>query len=193
MGRATRWRSCPPADWGTVASVNLWTTLYRHHRWANLTLIDFLRGLPADQLALEVAGTYGNSLATIRHIVSSDADYVRIIPDAPDVPQIDDQGEFEGWDELRRVAEAAGDALVSYVDGRTDDAFFVDIDDGEAFDLSTSILLNQVIHHASDHRTQIATTLSAHGIEVPSLSTWSWRQTDEGQALLDALRRSAQE
>jgi len=178
---------------GTLTRMHLWTTLFRHHRWANLSLIDFLRQLPEDQLHLTVPGTYGSPLATMRHLVSSDADYVRIIPDAPDVPQIDDQGPFEGWDELRNVAETADTALLAYVDGRSDDAFFIDIDNGTTFDLTTSMLLNQVIHHATDHRGQIITTLSAHGIEVPDMSTWSWRKTDEGRALLDALRPSAHE
>jgi len=168
--------------------MHLWTGLYRHHRWSNLRLIDFLSGLSLEHLELTVPGTYGSVLATVRHVVSSDADYVRIIPDAPDVPQIDDVGGFEGWEDLRRVANAAGTALIGYVDGLTDDAFFVDVDEGVAFDLSRSILLNQVIHHATDHRGQIATTLSAHGVAVPDLSTWSWRKTDEGQVLLDALR-----
>ena len=171
--------------------MHLWTTLYRHHRWANLLLIDFLRELPEDRLRLTVPGTYGSPLATVLHLVSSDADYVRIIPDAPDVPQIDDHGPFEGWDELRKVAEAAGTALIEYVDGRTEDAFFIDIDDGKAFGLSTSMLLTQIVHHATDHRGQIATTLSARGIEVPDLSTWSWRKTEDGQALLATLRPSA--
>jgi hypothetical protein len=109
------------------------------------------------------------------------------------VPQIDDQGLFEGWDELRRVAEAADTALLEYVDGHTDDAFFIDIDEGEAFDLATSILLTQTIHHATDHRSQIVMTLSSDGISAPNLSTGSWRKSDEGRALLDALRPSDHE
>ena len=168
--------------------MNIWANIYRHHRWSNLTLIDFLSGLSEEQLELTSPGTYGSSLATIRHVVSSDADYVRIIPDAPDVPQIDDHGPFTGWDELRHVAKAAGSALIDFVDGLTDDRFFVDVDDGESFDLATSFLLGQVIHHATEHRSQIRTTLSAHGIEPPEISVWAWRMSDEGQELLERLR-----
>jgi uncharacterized damage-inducible protein DinB len=168
--------------------MTIWANLYRHHRWSNLTLIDFLATLTDEQLHYAGPGVYGDALATIRHIVSADADYVRIIPDAPDVPQIGDEGAFEGWAELRRVADAAGTALIAYVDGRDDDAFFVDLDDGEAFDLTTSFLLAQVIHHATEHRSQIRSVLSAHGVEPPEISVWAWRMSDEGQAILDALR-----
>ncbi len=171
--------------------MNIWSNLYRHHRWANLALIDFLSGLDADQLSLTVPGTYGNSLETLRHLVSSDADYVRIIPDTPEVPQISDDGPFAGWDELRRVADSADSALIGYVEGLTEDRFFIDIDDGEAFDLATSMLLAQIIHHATDHRSQIRTTLSAHRIDSPELSVWAWRQVDEGREILAALSVAA--
>lgn len=171
-------------DGARSAPRSLWSNVFRHHRWSNLVLVDFLSGLSDEQLALTVAGTYGASLDTIRHVISSDADYVRIIPDAPEVPQIDDAGPFEGWAELRAVADAADSALIAYVDGLVEDMHFVDIDDGEAFELTRSMLLAQIIHHATDHRGQIRTTLSAHGIEAPDLSVWAWRRTDEGRAVL---------
>jgi uncharacterized damage-inducible protein DinB len=172
--------------------MNLWSNVFRHHRWSNRVIIDFLATLTDDQLEVTVPGTYGSSLATVRHLISSDADYVRIIHDAPTVTQIDDAGPFGTWDELRDVAWEADSALIGYVDGRIDDTFFVDVDDGVPFDLVTSFLIGQIIHHATEHRTQIRTTLSAHGIEAPDISVWSWRKADEGQSVLDALRPQAE-
>jgi uncharacterized damage-inducible protein DinB len=168
--------------------MNIWANLYRHHLWSNLTLIDFLATLTDDQPRYAGPGVYGDVLSTIRHLISSDADYVRIIPDTPDVPQVGQDGPFAGWAELRQVADAAGTALIAYVDGLTEDAFFVDIDDEEAYDLTTSFLLAQAIHHATEHRSQIRTVLSSHGVEPPEISVWAWRMSDEGQGILDALR-----
>jgi uncharacterized damage-inducible protein DinB len=34
--------------------------------------------------------------------------------------------------------------------------------------------LTQFVHHGSDHRAQINTTLSAHGIEPPDLQVWPY-------------------
>lgn len=168
--------------------MNVWSNVFRHHQWSNRVLIDFLSTLPDEQLQVTIAGTYGTPLNTIRHVVSSDADYVRIIPDAPEVPQVDDQGPFGGWDELRAVAQAADAALISYVDGLSEDMFFIDVDEGVAYDLARSFLLGQIIHHATDHRSQIQTTLSYHGIAGPEISVWSWRKSDAGQELLQQLR-----
>ena len=160
---------------------------FRHHRWSNQILIEFLSDLTDEQLALTVPGVYGSSIDTIRHLISSDADYARIIPDTPDVPQIPQDGPFGGWDELRAVANAADTALISYVNGLTDDMFFIDVDDGVEFTLARSILLAQIIHHATEHRSQIRTTLSTHGIEPPEISLWAWRTSEAGQAYLARL------
>lgn len=162
--------------------------LFEHHAWSNQVLIDFLSTLTDDQLTLRVPGTYGDSLATIRHIVSSDADYVSILPDTPDVPQIAQDDPFDGWARLREVAAIADAALIDYVGGATEDFSFEDTDgEGDAartFALTRSMLLCQIIHHATEHRSQIRTTLSAHGITPPEISTWAWRTSDDGIALL---------
>jgi len=168
--------------------MNPWSNMFRYHRWANRAMIEFLATRADKQLALIVPGTYGDSLATIRHIVSSDADYVRIIPDAPTPMQVRQDGPFGGWDELRAVAWEADTTLMVYVDGLTDDTFFIDVDDGTAYDLTISMLLAQIITHAMDHRSQISTTLSAHGIRVPETSVWAWRKAEDGQDLLAAAR-----
>ncbi len=47
-------------------SSGILTTVFRHHAWSNLVLIDFLAGLTEEQLNLTVPGTYGNSIDTIR-------------------------------------------------------------------------------------------------------------------------------
>lgn len=150
-------------------------------------LVDFLSGLTEEQLKFSVPGAYGNSIDTVRHLICGDADYVRIIPDAPRIPQCELDGPFEGWDGLRRVADAAGTALITYAGSLTDDMLFIDVDDGEEFTLTRSILLAQIIHHATEHRSQIRTTLSAHRLDPPEISVWAWRKTEEGQALLSRL------
>lgn len=167
--------------------MNIWSNVFRHHRWSNQVLIEFLSTLTDEQLELTVPGAYGSSFDTIRHLISSDADYVRIIPDTPEVPQVEQDGPFGGWAELRSVAGAADTALISYVDGLTEDMFFIDVDEGETFELTASFLLGQIIHHATEHRSQIRTTLSAHGITPPEISLWAWRKSDEGQELLRRL------
>jgi uncharacterized damage-inducible protein DinB len=57
------------------------------------------------------------------------------------------------------------------------------------FSLAKSMLLGQIIHHATEHRSQIRTTLSTHGITPPEISVWAWRKSEEGQSILTELAR----
>lgn len=100
--------------------------------------IDFFAGLPAEQRLLESPGTFGNSRATIRHRVSGNADYVRIIPDAPDVSQLIPPTGRPVFRELRDVAWSTDAALMADVDGPADDHFFIDVDNGVANELIRS-------------------------------------------------------
>jgi uncharacterized damage-inducible protein DinB len=170
--------------------MNVWSNVFRHHRWSNRVLIDFLSTLTDEQLLLTVPGTYGSLIDTIGHLISGNADYVRIIPDTPEVPQVAPNGPW-GLEELRVVADAADTVLISYVDGLTEDVFFIDVDEGEVFDLTKSFMLGQIIHHATEHRSQIRTTLSAHGITPPEISVWAWRKSEEGRELLRLLEKEA--
>jgi uncharacterized damage-inducible protein DinB len=51
------------------------------------------------------------------------------------------------------------------------------------------MLLTQIITHATDHRSQVSTTLSAHGIAVPETSVWAWRKGNDGKALLASMAK----
>src|SRR5207253_936330 len=46
--------------------------------------------------------------------------------------------------------------------------------DQPRFEMNAWAPLTQFVHHGSDHRAQINTTLSAHGIEPPDLQVWPY-------------------
>jgi hypothetical protein len=39
---------------------------------------------------------------------------------------------------------------------------------------ATNLLVDQALHHGTDHRTQICTVLSVNGFETPDLDVWSY-------------------
>jgi uncharacterized damage-inducible protein DinB len=47
-------------------------------------------------------------------------------------------------------------------------------DDGSATRAPASIRLAQVVHHGTDHRSQICTTLTTLGIEPPGIDVWDY-------------------
>jgi uncharacterized damage-inducible protein DinB len=152
----------------------------RHDIWATDKLVARCRQLTAEQLQLSVPGTYGTVLRTLQHIVSSDEGYlIRLLgvllheppfrhePDvgldviASHVPHVADAVE-----RLFATGDLDGDRLIRDTPARRPEQ--------ARFEMNAWAPLTQFVHHGSDHRAQICTTLSAHGIEPPDLQVWPY-------------------
>jgi uncharacterized damage-inducible protein DinB len=47
-------------------------------------------------------------------------------------------------------------------------------DDGSVTRAATGVRLAQVLHHGTDHRSQICTALTTLGIEPPNIDVWAY-------------------
>jgi uncharacterized damage-inducible protein DinB len=149
--------------------------LSRHHQWATETLLAFCQSQDAAVLQTLVPGTYGNILDTLRHLVDSDASYIRRITGAwPDHPWKDD---FEvDLTTLRERSRILGDVLIEFLDGDWD----VDApnegygNDGAVFEIPAGVFVTQIFHHANEHRAHVCTALGSLGIEPPDISAWEY-------------------
>lgn len=152
----------------------------RHDVWATNRLIAHCRDLTAEQLQLSVPGTYGSVLRTLQHIVSSDEGYLvrltgallheplfRLEPEvgldaiASHLPHVADAVE-----RLFASGDLDGDRLIPDTPARRPDQ--------PRFEMNAWAPLAQFVHHGNDHRAQVCTTLSAHGIEPPDLQVWPY-------------------
>ena len=146
---------------------------FAHHVWATLRLLDACLALSPEQLGTTVPGAYGSILDTQRHIVGSDAWYLfRVTGD--DTHRIDeDHMELPA---LRAAMESHG-ALWSQILAQDPDPDAILVgrnDDGTETHAATGIRLAQVVHHGTDHRSQICTALTALGIEPPGIDLWDF-------------------
>ncbi|HYK98604.1 MAG TPA: DinB family protein [Candidatus Acidoferrales bacterium] len=151
----------------------------RHDVWATEQLVAKCRTLNEDQLDLKIHGTYGSVRATLAHIVGTDESYlVRVLGsrlhDAPFRPVEDEVALEEIAAHLAHVNEGVERLFAGgEVDG---DRFITDTPlrrpEQKRFEMYAWVPLTQFVHHGNDHRAQIATTLSAHGIEPPDLQVW---------------------
>ena len=148
-----------------------------HHVWATLRLIDACLPLSEEQLATAVPGTYGSIIDTVRHLVGGDSGYLFVVGGGRTQP-IEEEG--MGLAELRSVMEANGAAWSTVLDGELDpDAILVrHRDDGSEFHAPRGVRLAQVLHHGTDHRSQICTALTTLGLEPPEIDVWdfAWEQ-----------------
>lgn len=144
--------------------------------WATLKLIDACRGLSEEQLATTVPGTYGSIIETLRHTVAADAGYLWVLSRGA-VDQIEDDREATlDLPSLRALMERYGQAWPDVLAERTDpdETVVRNRDDGSTTVSPVGIRLAQVIHHGTDHRSQICTALTTLGIEPPEIDAWSY-------------------
>ena len=150
---------------------------FAHHVWATLRLIDACLPLSEEQLATAVPGTYGSILDTVRHLVGGDSGYLFVVGGGRTQP-IEEEG--MGLAELRAVVEANGAGWSTVLEGELDpEAILVrHRDDGSEFHAPRGVRLAQVLHHGTDHRSQICTALTTLGIEPPEIDVWdfAWEQ-----------------
>jgi len=150
----------------------------RHDIWATERLIAHLRKLSAAQLDLAATGTYGTIRGTLVHIVSADEGYlVRLLG----VKLHDTHFTAAGTADLDEIATHLG-----HVKAGVDRLFSRGTFDGERviadtplrrpdqprYEMAAWVPAAQFVYHGVDHRSQIDTILSTHGLETIDLQVW---------------------
>jgi uncharacterized damage-inducible protein DinB len=150
---------------------------FDHHVWATLRLIDACLALPPDQLGTTVPGTYGSIMDTIRHLVGADRSYLAFLSDGR-LPRIDEDD--LDLDQLRAVMADNGPVWTWLLEQDLDpDTLLVRRwDDGSETHAPLGIRLVQVVHHGSDHRSQVCTALTTLGVEPPDIDVWAFGVAD---------------
>jgi uncharacterized damage-inducible protein DinB len=146
---------------------------FAHHVWATLQVLDACAALTPEQLETTVPGTYGSIIDTLRHTVGADRSYLALLSGGV-VGDIDEEGADIGA--LRAAMEADGPVWAAVLDADLDPAAFVvrHRDDGSESGAPLTIRLAQVIHHGTDHRSQVCTALTTLGIEPPAIDAWDF-------------------
>jgi uncharacterized damage-inducible protein DinB len=153
----------------------------RHDVWATQRLIERCRALREEQLDLVVPGTYGTIRRMLTHIVRADEGYLVRLGILPE-PRIE-ESDTTTLDEIEQhlaTVRAGVERLFVQKDFDPDRRFHT-----RDVELEPWILITQFSHHGSDHRSQVCTTLSVNGLEVPDLDVWAYGDA-EGVIVPDA-------
>jgi len=150
---------------------NFLVKLFEHNNWANLQIIQACSALSDEQLDSEPQSvTKGTIRRTLVHLVSSQYSYLRTLTlsleerfDSPTV----------AFAQLQESARMSGEGLLALTRGeqkplkpqlQTRDGYYVE----------PWVLMVQIINHATEHREQINSMLSALGVKPPNLDGWSY-------------------
>lgn len=151
---------------------------FDHHVWATVRVIDVCLALRSEQLETTVPGTYGSILDTLRHLVGADASYLWVLSDGRR-PEIEEAG--MGLAELRTAMEESAPEWTAVLDRDLDPDEIVvrHRDDGTHSHAPRSVRLAQVLHHGTDHRSQVCTALTTLGVEPPAIDVWDFAAKDQ--------------
>jgi uncharacterized damage-inducible protein DinB len=160
---------------------NFLEKLFEHNNWANLQMIQTCSALSDEQLDVEPQSvTKGSIRLTLLHLVASQQSYLRTLTlpleerlDAPTVTFAD----------LQESASKSGEGLLALARGeqkplkdqlQTRDGFYVE----------PWVLMVQIINHATEHREQISSMLTALGVTPPDLDGWSYGEATNALILI---------
>ncbi len=146
---------------------------FAHHVWATDVILAACENLPPEALGTTVPGTYGTILETLRHLVAADAGYLSVLSGGR-VARIDEDAmDLPALRATMRVHDPVWQQVLA-AEPDPDEVLTRRRDDGSATEAPIGVRLAQVIHHGTDHRSQVCTALSALGVEPPDIDVWAW-------------------
>lgn len=144
---------------------------FRHSAWATKTLIGAFRQLAPAELDRPAHG-FGSLIATLNHVVLSDASYLASLTgESPDWLRARDATADLAGLEARVDETAAGwEQLFSApVDGER----LLSLDAGQ-YECRASVVVAQALHHAVAHREQVRGGLADIGVKTQDLQPWEY-------------------
>jgi len=155
--------------------------LLQHMAWANADLFEHLAKLPDAALTHTAPGSEWSVGAIAHHLVTAAENYAQRLHGEPRAPE---RVVPTSATEIARLAAglAAADAKLragAALDGA--EMLHWTSFNGEAMAFPRWVLVNQSVHHATEHRAQIAGALAANGIgsvDLDAIDVWGLYDQD---------------
>ena len=148
-----------------------------HMAWANTQMFTVLSALPAESLAYTSPGSEWSVGAIAHHLATAVENYAQRLHGEPraekrELPttaadlQVLAAALVVADAKLRAGAQLPGDEILTWISFG-----------GEEISVPRWVLVNQAVHHATEHRAQIAGALAANGnssLDLDALDVWTY-------------------
>ena len=149
---------------------NFLEKLFEHNNWSNLRIIEVCSTLSAEQLNAEPHSvTKGNIRDTLSHLVTSQRGYLALLTLPPEARPTSPLT----FAELQESARMSGDGLLTLARGEQK-PMKTPLQTKDGFLVEPWVVMVQIINHATEHREQIKSMLSALGITPPDIDGWDF-------------------
>ncbi len=150
---------------------NILAKLFEHNNWANEQIIQTCLSLTNEQLdAAPQSATEGSIRHTLSHLVSAQYGYLRLL--TLPLEERKDSVTLE-FDELGKSLKSSGEKLLELAmdEGKLP---MLRIQTRDNYYVEPWVIMLQIINHATEHREQIKSMLTALGMSPPSIDGWDY-------------------
>lgn len=151
--------------------------LFEHNNWANQQIIATCAALSDEQLDAEPqSATQGSIRSTLLHLVGAQQGYLNLLT----LP-LEERRESSrvAFDELEQSAQSSGEGLLALAQD-TSKVLADPLRTRNGYRAEAWVVMVQVINHATEHREQIKSMLSALGVTPPDVDSWSYGEATGG-------------
>lgn len=150
---------------------NFLAKIFEHNNWANQKIIEACYALTDEQLDAEPHSvTKGTIRRTLVHLVSSQESYLRTLT-LPVEERL--QPRTVPFAELEESARLSGEGLLALARGEQK-PYEARLKTRDGYYTEPWVVMLQVINHATEHREQIKSMLSALGMTPPEIDGWDY-------------------
>ena len=150
---------------------NFVVKIFEHNNWANQKIIEACYALSDEQLDAEPHSvTKGTIRFTLIHLVSSQESYLRTLT-LPVEERLHPR--TVPFAELGESARRSGEGLLALAKGE-EKPFEPRLRTRDGHYTEPWVVMLQVINHATEHREQIKSMLSALGVTPPDIDGWDY-------------------
>jgi len=147
--------------------------LFAHNNWANLEIIRACAALSNEQLDTEPqSATKGSIRSTLLHLATAQQAYLRqlTLPLEERLTRV----QPPPFAELEQFVTKSGDALLALARDPSNipNKSQIKVPDGSL--VEPWVVIVQIINHATEHREQIKSMLSALGVTPPEIDGWTF-------------------
>jgi uncharacterized damage-inducible protein DinB len=149
--------------------------LFEHNNWANLQIIEACSALSEEQLDAEArSATAGSIRQTLMHLVRSQQGYLGIltlpVKERPEISLT--------FSELGESAHMSGEGLLALARGEQKPVQ-PPLQTRNGYTVEPWVIMVQIINHASEHREQIKSMLTALGVTPPDIDGWDFGESSD--------------
>ena len=157
-------------------------TLFRHHLWSNLQLLDLCKRLNEEQLQTSIVGVFGTLGDTLQHLVKAERSYFARISTGQPFHAPENEGALT-FDQMAASLRHTGEGFIEWAPKvGAEETVEIQWDNNGIqgpVQVPKAVILTQVINHATEHRVQIMAMLTQLGIQPPELGSWDYFEAQE--------------